>query len=109
MNNNLKAGLKLLGLSIVFRVLIFWFLGISWSWSLMPVRVFEVVLGMIFIFIWFGYGYIGELNSNQEFLYGKRKRMINDLFAYEELSNLTPEETLNFINKYSEVVSIEVK
>ena len=52
----LYYGLKLLLISIVFRIISFAFFSISWQWSSVFIRAIEILLGVVYLGIWLIYG-----------------------------------------------------
>jgi hypothetical protein len=56
MKSIIGNGLKLLLISILFRIISYLFLSYSWQWSGLFIRSTEFVLGILYIAIWLIYG-----------------------------------------------------
>ncbi len=56
MRNIIGKGLKLLLISISFRIISYLFLSYSWQWSGQFIRYLEFVMGILYIGIWLIYG-----------------------------------------------------
>jgi len=54
--NNVRNGIKLLLISITFRIISFVFFSFSWQWSNIFVRVIEIAVGILFLVTWLIYG-----------------------------------------------------
>ncbi|MDF2614834.1 MAG: hypothetical protein K0S71_2620 [Clostridia bacterium] len=54
--NNVRAGIKLLLISIIFRIISFVFFSFSWQWPNIFVRAIEIVVGLLFLVTWLIYG-----------------------------------------------------
>lgn len=51
-----RNGLKLLLISIVFRIISYIFFSFSWQWSSVFIRAIEIGIGVLFLGIWLIYG-----------------------------------------------------
>lgn len=63
-------GLKLLLVSIVFRIIAFIFFSFSWEWENYSISVIEIVVGIVFVSIWFVYGFRKKLGFKRGIIIG---------------------------------------
>jgi len=54
--NNVRNGIKLLLISIIFRIISFVFFSFSWQWTSVFIRVIEMAIGVLFLVAWLIYG-----------------------------------------------------
>lgn len=52
-----KNGLKLLGISIIFRVMAVIYFSYSWQWESVFIKTIDIIIGILFLSMWFIYGY----------------------------------------------------
>lgn len=70
-NSLVKKGLILLLISIIYRIIAFAFLSVSWQWPLSPlVRGLEAMTGILFMVIWFVYGLTLRLGFTKGLIVG---------------------------------------
>lgn len=56
-----KAGFRLLGISLIYRLISFVYFSFSWQWPNLFTRSIDIILAVVFLLLWFLYGFKKKL------------------------------------------------